>query len=66
MVRIGLKKFLAHFVSFFVYAFLHLVSYAPRFCHMKDLNKIYISVVTFIRIAFVVVKLKVFGLIQHP
>ena len=36
------QKSLAHFVSFFVYALLHLMSYAPRFCQMKDLIKTYI------------------------
>ena len=41
MVRIAPKIFLVHFVSFFVYVLLHLMSYAPRFCQMKDL-KIYI------------------------
>ena len=34
--------FLAHFESFFVYALLHPMSCAPRFCQMKDLSKIYI------------------------
>ena len=44
MVKIGAKNgFLAHFVSFnFVYAPLHPMSYAPRFCQMKDVIKIYI------------------------
>ena len=35
------KKSLAHFVSFFVYALLHLMSCAPKFCQMKELVKIY-------------------------
>ena len=34
--------FLAHLENFFVYALLHSMSYAPKFCQMKDLNKIYI------------------------
>ena len=41
MVKIGPEISLAHFVSFFVYALLHLMSYAPKFCRMKDLIKIY-------------------------
>ena len=36
------QKSAAHFVSFFVYALLHRLSYAPRFCKLKDLIKIYI------------------------
>ena len=40
MVKIGLKTFLAHFVSFLVYALLHPMIYAPRFFQMKDLIKI--------------------------
>ena len=31
MVKIGPKIFLAHFVSFFVYALLHIMSYAHDF-----------------------------------
>ena len=43
MVKIGPKSwFFVHFESFFVYALLHPMSYAPRFCQMKDLIKIYI------------------------
>ena len=37
------KNFLAHFLSFFVFSLLHAMSYAPRFCQMKDLIKIYIG-----------------------
>ena len=33
---------MALFVSFFVYALLHPMSYVPKFCQMKDLIKIYI------------------------
>ena len=45
MVEFGQKaNFLAHLESFFVYAFLHSMSYAPKFCQMKDLYKIYICV----------------------
>ena len=50
MIKIGLKNFLVHFVRFFIYVLLHLMSYHPR----------YISLVSFISIAFVVVKLKYF------
>ena len=50
MIKIGLKNFLVHFVRFFIYVLLHLMSYPPR----------YISLVSFISIAFVVVKLKYF------
>ena len=42
IVKIGPEISLAHFVRFFVYALLHLMSYAPKFCRMKDLMKIYI------------------------
>ena len=54
---------LARFMSFFGYALLHIMNYRPRFCQMKDLIiliKIYISVVSFISIAYGFVKLKVF------
>ena len=34
------KDFLAHFESCFVYALLHPINYAPRFCELKDLIKI--------------------------
>ena len=51
---------LACFMSFFGYALLHIMNYRPRFCQMKDLFKIYISVVSFISIAYGFVKLKVF------
>ena len=44
MVRIGPKNFLAHFLSFFIYALLNAVNYAQRFCQRKDLIKIYICV----------------------
>ena len=43
MVEIGLQTdILAHFESFFVYAFLHPMSYTPRFFQVKDIIKIYI------------------------
>ena len=64
MVKIGPKIFLAHFVSFFVYALLHIMSYAHDFAKREAWLR-YISVIIFIIIAFVVVKLKIFGLIQH-
>ena len=41
MVKIGPKILLAHFVSFFLYTILHLLSYAQRFCQIKDFIKIY-------------------------
>ena len=41
--KLGQKTcFLAHFEGSFVYALLRPMSYAPRFCQMKDLIKIYI------------------------
>ena len=43
MVEIGLQTdILAHFESFFVYAFLQPMSYTPRFFQVKDIIKIYI------------------------
>ena len=47
---------------FFVYTLFwcNPMNYTPRFCQMKDLLKIYISVVSFISIAYVFVKLKIF------
>ena len=41
MFKIGPKIFVS-FCEFFFYALLHLMDYAPRFCQMKDLIKIYI------------------------
>ena len=42
-MKLGQKSyFLAHFKSFFVYALLHPMTYAPRFCQMKYLIKIYL------------------------
>ena len=52
-----------HFEGFFfAYSLLHPMSYNPTFWQMKDLLKIYIcvSVVNFISIAFVFVKLTIF------
>ena len=46
--------------DFFVHGLLHSMSYTPTFWQMEDLIKIYISVVSFINIAFVVVKVKIF------
>ena len=63
MVKYGPKIFLVHFVSFLVYALQRLMSCAPRFYQMKDIR--YISVVSFISKAFVLLKLKFFLLIQH-
>ena len=60
MVKIGPKIFLAHFVRFFVYALLHLMSLAKRNTLLR-----YMCLVSFISIAFVVAKLKFFGLIRH-
>ena len=61
MVQIGLQTdILAHLESFFVYAFLHPTSYTPRFFQVKDIIKVYISVVSFINIAYAVVELKSF------
>ena len=42
MAKIGPKTFLVNFMSFLVYALLHLMSCASRFCQMKNLIKIYI------------------------
>ena len=57
MVEIGLKNdFFAHFGTFFVYALIH----PMRFCQLKNLVKMQLYVVSFISIAYVVVKLKVF------
>ena len=42
MVKIGPQNFWVHFGSFLVYALLHLMTYAPRFCQIKDLIKKYI------------------------
>ena len=58
--QIWAKKRFGHFVSFLVSALLHLMSYPPRFCQMKDVIKIYISVGSFISTASVFAKLKVF------
>ena len=58
--KLGQKAyFLGSFQEFFVYTFLRSVSYAPRFAKWKILFR-YISVISFFRIAFVVVKLKIF------
>ena len=44
MVKNGAKKlfFYSYFVTFFVYALLHPMSYPPRFCQMKEVIKVYI------------------------
>ena len=52
--------FLAHFERFLVYALLRPVSYTPIFCQIKCLMGRYIIVVSFISVAFVAVKLKIF------
>ena len=49
--------FLAHVRRFFVYPLIHPMSYAPKFCQMKDLIKIHICG-KFYHIAFADVKLK--------
>ena len=41
LVKIGPKNFLDHFLRFFVHALLHPMSYAPGFCQMNDLIRIY-------------------------
>ena len=41
LVKIGPKICLGHFLRFFVYALLRPMSYAPRFCQMNDLIRIY-------------------------
>ena len=51
--------FLAHFERFLVYAFLHPMSYTPIFCQIKRLMKVHI-VVSFISVAFLVVKFYIF------
>ena len=48
----------------FVYALFHPTSYTSRFCQVKYRTKIYISVVSFISIANMLVKLKVLKVLR--
>ena len=59
--------FLTHFKMFFLYAFLCPMSYVPTFCQIKDLLKTLNRLigVSFISIAFIAVKLKMF-IILYP
>ena len=56
---LGPKIFLAYFVSFFVYALLHFMSYMPQDFTKWKWHVSSVSVASFISIAFVVVKLKI-------
>ena len=49
---------------YFVYALFHPTSYTSRFCQVKYRTKIYISVVSFISIANMLVKLKVLKVLR--
>ena len=56
--------FLGNFERFFVYVLLHPMNYVPRFYQWKDLIKIHICRESFISIAYVVVKSKIFKVFQ--
>ena len=63
--KLGQKtEFLVHFERIFVYALLHSMSYTSRFCQLKDLIKIHICGKSFISIAQMVVKFKIFKVIR--
>ena len=56
--------FWGNFERFFVYVLLHPMNYVPRFYQWKDLIKIHICRESFISIAYVVVKSKIFKVFQ--